>query len=44
MIALESSKCNTEFSGMTDNVWPGTTQEVRILVGFWQIVASTDEY
>ena len=44
MIALESSTCNTEFGGMTDNVWSGTAQEVRILMGFWQIVADTGEY
>ena len=23
---------NTEFSGITDNIWPGTAQEVRILM------------
>ena len=42
MIALESSTCNTEFGGMIDNVWPGTTQEVGDSDRLWRELMSTN--
>ena len=42
MIALESSTYNTEFGGMIDNVWPGTTQEVSDSDRLWRELMSTN--